>query len=323
MSTDILAPKTLIEAITFYNDENNCDKVMVAMRWANIPTCPRCGSKEVKRISTRMIRRCTACQKQFTTKVGTIFEDSPLSLSKWLLAVWLLAGAKNGVSSCEVSRAVGVTQKTAWFMLHRIREAMRTGTFDKMQGTVEADETYVGGLEKNKHADKRIKGAQGRSGAGKSVVMGILERSPERNASRVRAVLIPKASGKHLKSEIESTVNEFANVYTDAWKGYNGLSEKYIHDFVDHAVAYAIGQVHTNGLENFWSLFKRMLKGTYVSVEPFHLARYIDEMVFRFNNREGDDRERFLSVLSMVSGKRLTYEDLIASYESHYQQFGV
>jgi transposase-like protein len=293
---------------------------MVAMRWPNGVCCPACGSIAVKLISTRWVRVCNDCKKQFSTKVGSIFEDSALPLSKWLTAIWLLAGAKNGISSCELARALGITQKSAWFVLHRIREAMTTGTFEKFKGTVEADESYIGGLEKNKHANKRVGKTQGRSSAGKTVVMGVLERSDGIKPSKVTASIIPTAPRPNLHGEIRRSVQEFATVYTDAWRGYNGLSDKYIHDFIDHTVMYAIGQVHTNGIENFWSLLKRILKGTYVSVEPFHLKRYIDEMVFRFNNRAGTDRDRFVSVLSMVTGKRLTYADLTASYQAYYQQ---
>ncbi len=317
-TSDFKVPTTLIEAISFYSDEENCDRVMVATRWPNGICCPNCGSMDVKKISTRQIRRCVDCKKQFSTKVGSIFEDSPLSLSKWLTAVWLLAGAKNGISSCEVSRALGVTQKTAWFMLHRIREAMAAGSFERFRGPVEADETSIGGLEKNKHRNKRTPNSQG--GAGKTIVMGVLERGDESRKSQVRAAIIANTKSATLEAEIKQTVEEFATVYTDAWRGYRGLSAEYIHQFVDHAVEYAIGQVHTNGLENFWALLKRMLKGTYISVEPFHLSRYIDELAYRFNRRAGTDRDRFLGVLSTISGRRLTYEDLTSSYEAFYQQ---
>jgi len=246
-------------------------------------------------------------------------EDSPIGLDKWLTAIWLIANAKNGVSSCEVARSVGVTQKSAWFLLHRIRYAMDNGGITtKMSGTVEADETYVGGKEGNKHKDKKLNA--GRGGVGKTIVMGVLERGTESRKSSVRAQIIANADMVTLGGEIRKSVTEFANLYTDAWKGYNGLSAEYIHEFVDHAVMYAIGQIHTNGIENFWSLLKRSLKGTYVSVEPFHLKAYIDEQVFRFNSRAGSDSERFVSVAKRMPGKRLTYETLTNSYESYYQQ---
>lgn len=318
MDTKKAMPTTLIEAITYYADNANCERTMIATMFPNGLCCPRCGDVNVTKLSRPGVWKCNGCKKQFTLKVGTIFEDSPLSLSKWLPAVWLLSGAKNGISSCELARAIGVTQKTAWFMLHRIRHAMQSGTFHKTPGPVEADETFVGGLEKNKHKDKKLNA--GRGGVGKTIVMGVLERGSETFHSRVRASVIENTDKLTLHAEINSVVSEFATVYTDAWRGYNGLSEKFIHEFVDHTVHYAIGQVHTNGIENFWALLKRCLRGTYISVEPFHLKAYIDEMVFRFNHRAGDDLSRFLTALAMTNGKRLTYDALTSAYEEYYQQ---
>jgi len=325
MGNELTIPKTLQQAIIFYADEQNCLDFMVKTRWPDGVCCPRCGDTAVTLIERktrqqdRTIWKCNGCKKQFSAKVGTVFEDSPLPLSKWLPALWLLTGAKNGISSCEVARALGVTQKTAWFMMHRIREAISLGTVEKFRGTVEADETFIGGLEKNKHEDKKLHA--GRGPVGKTIVMGVLERAEHAETkSKVRANVIQDTSKKTLHAEIKKDVAAFSELYTDAWKGYRGLSPEYIHEFVDHAVAYAIGQVHTNGLENFWALLKRCLKGTYISVEPFHLKRYIDEMVFRFNNRDGADSDRFVTAASMVSGKRLTYAELTSSYEGYYQQ---
>jgi len=246
-------------------------------------------------------------------------EDSPIKLGKWLMSIWLIVNAKNGISSCELARAIGVTQKTAWFILHRIRLGMQSPEAAKMSGTVEADETFIGGLEKNKHEDKKLH--KGRGSVGKTAVMGILERTEDEEAkSKVRAKVIHDTGKKTLHAEIKKEVTAFSELYTDAWKGYRGLSPEYIHKFVDHAVAYALGQVHTNGLENFWALLKRCLKGTYISVEPFHLFRYLDEEVFRFNNRGENDRGRFLLAVSAAAGKRLTYAELTSSYLAYYDE---
>ena len=327
METEITTPQTLQEAIVFYADEQNCHEFIVKSRWPSGVCCPHCGDVNVTLIERktrkqdRVIWICNGCRQQFSAKVGTIFGDSPLPLSKWLTAMWLLTCAKNGISSCELGRSIGVTQKTAWFMLHRIREAISLGSIEKFHGPVEADETVIGGLERNKHKDKKLStGRGGDHSKGKTVVMGVLDRGTESRKSKVRAEIIDNCTSKTLRNEITSTVEEFATLYTDAFSGYRGLSDKYLHEFVDHTVMYAIGQVHTNGIENFWALLKRMLKGTYVSVEPFHLKAYIDEMVFRFNNRAGTDSDRFVAATKMISGKHLTYADLTSSYEAYYQQ---
>ena len=318
METEYTLPKTLQEAIILFSDPDVCHDYMTRLRWANGVACPHCGCTGAGFVKTRRIWNCKGCKKQFSVKAGTIFEESPLKLSTWLPCFWLIANCKNGVSSCEIARSLGVTQKTAWFMLHRIRHIMETGSVEKLSGTIEADETFVGGLEKNKHKDKKLN--QGRGPVGKTIVMGVLERGTKTKKSQVRAEVIPNTSKVVLGSVIRAEVTKFATVYTDAWKGYNGLSAEYIHKFIDHAICYAIGQVHTNGIENFWALLKRTLKGTYVSVEPFHLEAYINEQAFRFNNRGYSDGERFVKVLKAIEGKRLTYETLTGSYEGYYAQ---
>jgi transposase-like protein len=310
MNTETDFPETLIEAITYFSNPDNAHNFMVSLRWPNGVCCPRCGSDKICAIPTRRTWECKACteKKQFSVKVGTIFEDSPLPLYKWLATIWLIANAKNGVSSYEVHRAIGVTQKTAWFMLQRIRLAMQTGTFDKLKGEVEVDETYIGGLARNMHHSRNKRRGLGRTGgSGKSVVVGLLERNGEVKVSHV-----PNYRRSTLHPIIKQNVAAGSEVFTDALPSYEKLGDDYVHKVIDHAEAYVRENVHTNGLENFWSLLKRTLKGTYVSVDPVHLFRYLDEQVFRFNNRKFDDAARFLKAAANIIGKRITYDQLTA-----------
>jgi transposase-like protein len=313
MNTNDTAPKTLQEAIRFFSDADTCIQFLTPLRWPEGVTCPNCGSKEHSYLSTRRVWKCKNknCHKQFSIRVGTIMEDSPLGLDKWLAAIWLIANAKNGISSHEVGRALGVTQKSAWFLLHRIRLAMQTGTFCKLKGEVEADESYIGGKARNMHADKREEKIHGRGSVGKVIVMGLLERG-----GKVKTKVIPNAKKKTVQGEVREHVEAGSLVCTDALRSYEGLDADFVHEVVDHAVEYVRGNVHTNGLENYWSLLKRTIRGTYVSVEPFHLFRYLDEQAYRFNERKRaddtvkTDGERFLEVARMIGGKRLTYAKL-------------
>jgi transposase-like protein len=301
-------PTTLQKAVNYFSDDQVCITLVAQMRWSDgIATCPKCGNKETSFLTTRNTWKCKnkECKKQFSVKVGTIFEQSPIGLDKWLLAVWLLSSAKNGISSYEIHRAIGVTQKTAWFMLHRIRLAMETGSIEKLSGNVEVDETYIGGLAKNMHKHKREAKIQGRGSVGKTAVMGLLERK-----GRVLAKVIEKADKDTLHAEVKANVEKDSNLFTDEWRSYRGLDQDYIHEVINHGIEYVRGHIHTNGIENFWSLLKRTIKGTYVSVEPFHLGRYLAEQTYRFNERKTNDKERFLGVLKAVGGKRLTYDEL-------------
>lgn len=300
-------PKTLLEAIKFFSDTDTCIQVFASFRWENgIPVCPKCESTETSFLKTRKIWKCKRCKKQFSVKVGTIFEDSPIGLDKWLMAIWMIGNCKNGISSYEIHREIGVTQKTAWFMLHRIRRAMETGSFQKLSGNVEVDETFIGGKAKNMHKDKREKLIQGRGSVGKTAVMGLLERK-----GRVLAKVIQSTDRETLHTEVKNNVESGINLFTDEWRSYRGLDEQYVHQVINHGVEYVRGNVHTNGIENFWSLLKRTIKGTYVSVEPFHLGRYLAEQTFRFNERKGTNLDRFEKMLAGVSGKKLTYKELI------------
>jgi transposase-like protein len=311
MDTDKL-PDGLIEATHYFSDEKRCHDFMTEMRWPNGVQCPRCGSKEIgKLVEKRRVWNCKGCKKQFSAKVGTIFEDSPLSLTKWLPATWLIVNAKNGISSCELARDLSVTQKTAWFMLHRIRLAMQSGHLGKFTGICEADETYIGAKARYMHKHRRT--GVGDAGIKKTPVQGILERGKGKKHSRVVLKVVNTTRRPELCGNVREYVLEGSEVHTDALMSYDDLSKDYDRKIVDHMERYVDGNVHTNCLENFWSLLKRCLKGTYVNVEPFHLFRYCDEQAFRFNNRKDDDgdRGRFMNVMSRLAGKRLTYKKLI------------
>ena len=309
------APTTLQQAIRYFTDPDVCLAAAVELRWGNGPvTCPTCGSTDVHFIQTRRIWRCSQQhdRRQFSVKIGTVMEDSPLGLDKWMVAIWLLANAKNGISSYELGRAIGITQKSAWFMLHRVRLAMQDTSTRKLGGEVELDETFIGGKARNMHFRKRERMGitQGRSMAGKVAVLGLLERNKEK-CSRIRLAQIPSNKRRHLMPHVEQLVEKGSTVHTDSLPSYISLQTDYVHNVIDHAEAYVNGNVHTNGLENFWSLLKRAIKGTYVSVEPFHLFRYLDEQSFRFNNRKMTDAERFAHAAATIVGKRLTYKALI------------
>ncbi len=307
MESPAKQPKTLLDAIRYFSDLDVATESVAKLRWPDGPVCPKCGLVDEKHyyLKTRRVWKCRSCKKQFSVKVGTIFEDSPLGLDKWLPAVWLIANCKNGISSYELAKDLGIQQKSAWFMLHRIRLAMQTGTFEKLSGQVEADETYIGGKARNMHPSKRKEKIQGRGMSGKVAVMGLLERHGE-----VRTKVVPDTRSRTLQVEVRENVEPGSEIHTDALRSYRGLDPEYIHNVVDHAERYVDGHVHTNGLENFWSLLKRGIKGTYVSVEPYHLFRYLDEQAFRFNERAGEDGDRFRKTLGSVAGRRLTYGEL-------------
>ena len=307
-------PETLHDAIRYFAKADHAFKFMRSIRWPDgIVKCPRCGSKDVFFLSTRKIWKCKSKheKQQFSVKVGTVLEDSPIALDKWLSAFWLIANAKNGISSYELHRSIGVTQKTAWFMLHRIRLAMQDGSIEKFSGRVEADETFIGGKGRNMHADKKMKFQKVRGHVGKVAVMGLLERNSPERASRIKLRVVRNVRRAGLHKHIKNEVVEGSEIFTDALPSYSGLEQEYIHSVIDHAECYAKGHVHTNGLENFWSLLKRGIKGTYVSIEPFHLFRYLDEQAFRFNERKDNDAGRFVKVVAGVIGKGLRYASLI------------
>ena len=305
---------TLVEAIRHFADPDVTLNTMVELRWPTGVHCPTCGRTDVRFIATRRMWECKEKhpKKQFSAKIGTIFEDSPLSLDKWFAAIWMIANCKNGVSSYEVHRALGVTQKTAWFMLHRIRLAMQTGSFIRSGGEFEADETFVGGKSKNMSKTRRAKTITGSGAKDKEVVMGVLRRGAATEPSQVVAEHVPNRKKATVQAKVRAVAEPGSTINTDSLLSYASLSADYVHQYVDHAVEYVRDNVHTNGMENFWSLFKRALKGTYVSVEPMHLNAYTVEQTFRFNERKDVDGGRFRKVLGAVSGKRITYKELTA-----------
>jgi len=319
-----MEPTTLQQAILYFSNPVNCREYMVARRWPNGVTCPKCGSANVLFLEKYNRWHCREKHKapQFTLKTGTIFEDIPLGLDKWLAAMWMVVNCKNGVSSWEIHRSLKVTQKTAWFMDHRIRLALQSGSIQKIGGPgseIESDETFVGGKAKNMHANRRaqFKAARESSMTGdanlvnKTAVWGILDREQR----KVRATIVPKVNRESLQTAVLDQVAHGSKIYTDEARVYRGLPDHYTHEFVNHLEKYVHGRVHTNGLENFWSLLKRTLSGTYVAVEPFHLHRYLDEYMFRYNNRGSkfepiNDGERFDMAMRQIVGKRITYKEL-------------
>lgn len=301
-------PTSLQEAILYFADPDNCVKYIVARRWPDGVVCPTCGSDKVTFLANQRRWECKGkhSRRQFSVKVGTIFEDSPISLDKWLTAMWLLVSCKNGISSYEVSRDLKVSQKSAWHMMHRIRLAIHDGSFEKFSGHIEADETFIGGKARNMHVSARKRRITGTGTKDKTAVMGILERG-----GKIRTSVVPNRRKKALQDEVKKHVEAGSALYTDALLSYDGLASDYAHQVIDHAVAYVDGNVHTNGLENFWSLLKRSISGTYVSVEPFHLFRYLDEQAYRFNNRKDmSDGDRFDLAVRQIIGKRLTWAEV-------------
>src|SRR5271165_3728148 len=309
-------PKSLQEAILYFSNPDNCIDYLAIRRWPDGRViCPGCGSDRVSFNAKRRTWKCSTHhpKREFSIKVGTVMEDSAIPLEKWLTAMWMILNCKNGVSSCEIAKDVRVTQKSAWFMLHRIRLSMQDETLgSKLSGEVEADETFIGGKARNMHKSvkaRRITG-QGRNTDDKIMVMGILERG-----GKVRTKIVADRKQETLHGNVKANVEAGTALFTDTFGAYKGLQGEFEHQIVDHALRYVDGRVHTNGLENFWSLLKRGLSGTYVAVEPFHLFRYLDEQVFRFNNRatkknKVTDADRFNMVVRKIIGKRLTFAEL-------------
>jgi transposase-like protein len=308
-------PKTLQKAIQHFSDEQICIDTVAALRWPNGPECPACGHNEHYYLKSQRRWKCKECYKQFTVKLGTIFEDSPVPLQKWLPALWMLVNCRNGVSSYEIHRSLGVSQKAGWFMLQRLRLALQEKSIMKLGGPegkhVEVDETFIGGKARNMHKSRRQKMHNIGMYKAKTAVMGLLERG-----GKVQTHVIGQRVGKRMQQIINDSVMPGTWIMSDEFQGYQGLGDNYTHLVVNHLEKYVQGNVHTQGIENFWSCLKRSLGGTYVAVEPFHLFRYVDEQAFRFNNRKDatgkklSDAERFNLALAQVAGKRLTFAEV-------------
>jgi transposase-like protein len=300
-----------MEAIRFFADPETSVHYFAERRWPDGPVCPKCGGKDHYYLSSRRVWKCKVCAKQFSVKVGTVLEDSPIGLDKWLTALWMLANDRNGISSHELHRSIGVSQKTAWFMLHRIRHAMQTGSFEKKaKGQVEIGETFIGGKARNMHKHVRAQKITGTGGKDKTAVIGILERG-----GTVRTKVVGNRKKKLLQAIVKEHVELGAGIFTDALKSYDGLDAENLHQFVDHAIEYLQGNVHTNGMENFWSLLKRSLNGTCIFVAPHDVFCYVDEQTFRYNQRNDVDSGRFRHTVRATCGKRLTYKEVTGREE--------
>jgi len=310
MGKESALPTTLQEAVIYFSEYENCHEFMANLRWPDGKViCPHCGSDDVAWLPNARVFKCYQKHplQKFSLKVGTIFEDSPIPLQKWLPVMWLIVNAKNGISSWEIHRAIKVTQKTAWFMLQRARLAMQDElTGGLLGGEVEVDETYIGGKARNMHKDRKRRVQQhGRNTGGKAVVLGILQRG-----GKVVASVVPDRTKASIQPIVSGAVDPGTQIYSDE-HGDSWRMDEYPHEVVNHMITYVCDNVHTNGIENFWSLLKRTIGGTYVSVEPFHLFRYVDEQAFRFNNRGPmNDANRFTYVMRKIVGKRLTYAEL-------------
>jgi transposase-like protein len=311
-------PKTLQEAVVFYSNPDNALAYMTLLRWPDgVVVCPTCGRNDVVFLHNQRKWQCKSvhAKRQFSAKVGTIFEDSPIPLEKWIVVVWMLSNCRNGVSSYEIARTIGVTQKSAWFMLHRVRLGLQGKDGGKLGGgphsKVEIDETFIGGKAQNMHKSRRQRMTTIGKLTSKTAVMGMLERG-----GKVKATVLGERVGKQMQQIVRDNVASGTWLMTDEFPGYHALKNDYTHLVINHLDRYVEGNVHTQGIENFWSLLKRGLAGTYVAVEPFHLFRYVDEQAFRFNNRKDDkgrkldDAERFNIAMSQVLDKRLSLAEL-------------
>jgi transposase-like protein len=292
-----------------FTDEASARAYLEQQRWQGHPVCPHCGSME--RIQKRKIDgyyRCLSCKVDFTVRTGTIFERSHVPLDKWLYAMYLISTVRKGISSLQLSKEIGVTQKTAWFMLQRIRQACGSGANspdDFLSGIIEADETYIGGKEMNKHESKKLKA--GRGTIGKAIVLGLRERD-----GRVKASVINNTSAKAIQARVRKTVAPGATLYTDEHASYNGMVE-YQHQVVNHsAKQFVDGMAHTNGIESVWAVLKRGFYGVYHSFSEKHLQRYVDEFAYRLNegNCKVHTMDRIDALLRKTSGKRITYKKL-------------
>lgn len=300
--------KSLPDLLNSFQDEQTCREYLAIQRWGKKPVCVHCGNMEnIYTIEGGKRYKCSGCKKKFSVTVGTIFEKSHISLNIWFAAIYLATAHKKGISSLQLSRDLGITQKSAWFVLHRVREMLREKNPEILTGTVEADETFVGGKNKNRHASKKVEESQGRSVKDKTPVFGVIQRGGKLNTR-----VVPDTKAKTLKPIVAELVERGAIVVTDEWNAYKGLTKDYAHHVIRHRDnEYMRDGMHTNTIEGFWSLFKRGIYGIYHYASPKHLHRYTDEFSYRYNTRKELDQERFSSSLTRADG-RLTYKQLTA-----------
>lgn len=304
-------PQTLQQAMHYFADEMTCIEFLASLRWDNgVAVCPKCQCDQTCFLKTRKVWKCKGCSKQFSIKTGSIFEGSSIKLDKWLIGIWMISTCKNGVSSYEIHRALGMTQKSAWFLLHRIRTAMTSGSFEKLSGSIEADESHLGANARSMHAAARKRrGVRQGSPSHKTCVFGMIQRG-----GKVRAVIVRNRNKETLREATLEHIEPGSELITDEWHAYKNLRDTYTHQIVNHSVEYVRGNLHTNSIENFWSVLKRGIKGTYISISPEHLQKYISEQMLRYNERQGTDLDRFIATVKGITGKRLTYRELIGNY---------
>ena len=298
---------SLFDLMDAFPDEQACIDHLRAIRWRDGEFCPHCGSMRIYHFSDRKTFKCGDCRDRFSIKVGTIFEDTKLPLRKWFMAIWMITNHPKGIASTTLAKDLKITQKSAWFVMHRLRHAARTKSFNApLKGVVEGDTTFVGGKEKNKHAKDRTGGTQG--GAGKEIVFGILERDGE-----LRTAHVEDAKGVTLKGHVHRNVAAGSTMMTDEDRAFKGLGRDYFHHTVNHSAGEYVRHfcIHVNGIESVWALLKRQIVGIHHWVSPQHLSRYLDEMTWRFNRRDMVVTDRMNDLFASVEG-RLKYRELIA-----------
>ena len=296
----------LVEVMMHFSNQKTCKDYLAKMRWDGNVVCPHCGNGG-KIYTMKSGYKCSSCRKPFSVTKGTIFENSAIPLQKWFAGIWLITSHKKGISSLQLHRDLGITQKSAWFMLQRIRFAVRTRSFNApLSGTVEADETYICGQNRNRHASKKVHNAQGRSTTDKTPIFGLVQRG-----GRITAMRVTNTQKSTIQPIIVLNVSKQSNLMTDEWKAYTGLSKLYNHQFVRHGVGeYVDGFCHTNTIEGFWSLLKRVIIGQYFWISEKHLDKYLDEFEYRYNTKDISCAERFGNCIAN-SESRLTYKVLI------------